>query len=108
MTIFTAVLLLLFCVLGLRAVRRPAAAAAGFGLPLESGNYVRVYGSRNLAIAAAAAALLARGGARARAVVLTAAAVLPLFDMAMLRAVAGRHVAALVLISTAAAFWWTR
>jgi hypothetical protein len=108
MTIITAVLLLLFCMLGVRAVGRPAAAATAFGLPDAPGNYVRVYGSRNLALALAAGALLALGDARALAVLLTAAAALPLFDMAMLRAVAVRHVMALVVLSSAAGLWWTR
>jgi len=105
----TVALLLVFVAQAMRAIGRPRSMAQRFGLPLangESGAFVRVYGSRNLAIAAAAAVMLALGDARGVAVVLSCAVPLTLFDMAVVGRPARPHVAALVLLAAAAASWW--
>ena len=116
-TALTLLLLTSFVALALRAIRTPKAAAAGFGLSLPDGGdaaFVRVYGSRNLAIAVSAGLLLALGQTRALAVVLGCAALLPLFDMAMLRASGRerppyhRHAVALLLLLTTDALWWVQ
>jgi hypothetical protein len=104
--VFTLLLLVLFGALAVRAIGDPPAAANGFGLPLGSSEYLRIYGSRNLALAVAAVALLALGETRALAIVLTCAAALPIFDMAILGAASPRHLASLVLVASAAALQW--
>jgi hypothetical protein len=105
-TVWSLLLMVLFGALALRAIGDPPAAANGFGLPLGSSEYVRIYGSRNLALAIAAVTLLALGETRALAIVLSCAAALPIFDMAILGAASPRHLAALVLVGSAAALQW--
>jgi len=114
-TLLTMVPLALLIPLAFRAIRNPRAAAAGFGLPLGPDtdvSFVRVYGSRNLSIAVASLVLLAAGHHQALAILLTCAAPLTLFDMALLRQGGsarppyGRHLVALVLLTTSAALWW--
>jgi hypothetical protein len=114
-TALTVLLLSLFVSLAIRAIRAPRRAAAGFGLALPDGHdasFVQVYGSRNLTIAVAAGLLLALGQTRGLAVLLGCAAVLPLFDMALLRSAGhasppyARHAVALVLLAVTAALWW--
>jgi Domain of unknown function (DUF4267) len=100
----TALLVLVFFALSIRAIRRPAETATAFGLPADG--FVRVYGSRNLAIAVIVAALLALRDARGVAVALTCAVPLTLFDMALVGAKA-RHVVSSVLLVAASALWWS-
>lgn len=100
----TLLLLALFCALALRAIVAPGAAASGFGLPPDE--FVRVYGSRTLALAMAAGILLAMRNTRGLAVVLGCAALLPLFDMALLGRPDPRHLVSLVLLGTSAVLWW--
>jgi hypothetical protein len=99
----TCLLCLVFLALSVRAIRQPAAAAEGFGVP--AAEFVPIYGSRNLALAAAVLALLALRELRGVAVVLSCAAPLTLFDLSRSRHKA-RHAAALVLLTAAAALWW--
>jgi hypothetical protein len=114
-TSLTALLLLAFLALALRAIRRPLAAAAGFGLPQPAGAdgvFVRVYGSRNLAIALASGATLVLGRHEALAILLTCATPLTLFDLSLLRGFGGahppygRHLVALALLLVTTTLWW--
>jgi hypothetical protein len=108
----TLLLLAVFLALAIRAIRTPLSAARGFGIPSpRPETFVRVYGSRNLAIASACGVLLALGDHRAVAVVLTCATPLTLFDLFLVNregvARAGvRHVVALALLGCAATLWW--
>jgi hypothetical protein len=102
-TAFTCLLVLVFLARSVRAIRQPAAAAEGFGVPPTE--FVPIYGSRNLALGAAALALLALHELRGLAVLLTCVAPLTLFDLSRSRHKA-RHAVALVLLTTAAALWW--
>jgi hypothetical protein len=99
----TVLLVLLFFALSVRAIVRPLDAATAFGLPPDG--FVRVYGSRNLAIAAMAAAFLALRDARGVAIVLTCAVPLTLFDMALVGTTV-RHIVSLVLLGAVSALWW--
>lgn len=99
----TILLVLLFFALSIRAIRRPAEAAAAFGLPVDG--FVRVYGSRNLAIAVIVTVFLVLRDARGVAVVLTSAVPLTLFDMALV-GMKARHLVSLLLLGVVSALWW--
>jgi hypothetical protein len=114
-TVLTSLLLLAFVVLALRGLIDPRQASARFGAPVSDAAgalFYRVYLSRNLVIVAASAILLVSRQWTALAVVLTVAALLPLFDMSVL-ALNGvtppaLHPVALVLLALTAALLWRR
>jgi hypothetical protein len=111
----TSLLLLAFVVLSLRGLMDPQAASARFGTPVSDAAgalFYRVYLSRNLVIGLVGAILLALRQWTPLAVLLTAAAVLPVFDMSVL-ALDGVtppafHPIALVLLALNAALLWRR
>jgi len=111
----TSLLLLAFVVLSLRGLMDPQAASARFGTPVSDAAgalFYRVYLSRNLVIVLVGAILLALRQWTPLAVLLTVAAVLPVFDMSVL-ALDGVtppafHPIALVLLALNAALLWRR
>src|SRR5205807_5571014 len=114
-TALTALLLLAFVVLALRGLVDPQQASARFGAPVSDAAgalFYRVYLSRNLVIVAVGAILLLSRQWTPLAIVLTVAAVLPVFDMSVL-ALNGvtppaLHPIALVLLALNAALLWRR
>ena len=85
--ILTALLLLGFAVLALRGLMDPQGASARFGTTVSDSAgtlFYKVYLSRNLVIVIAAAALLILRMWQALAILISATALLPLFDMAVL------------------------
>ncbi len=113
--ILTALLLLLFAVLALRGLVDPQGASARFGTTVSDSAgtlFYKVYLSRNLVIAIAGAALLGLRMWKALAILVSAAALLPIFDMAVLShngvTPPAFHTIALVLLALAAALLWRR
>jgi hypothetical protein len=114
-TVLTSLLLLAFVILVLRGLIDPQQASARFGAPVSDAAgamFYRVYLSRNLVIVAAGAVFLLSRQWTALAVLLTAAAFLPLFDMSVL-AINGvtppaLHPVALALLALTAALLWRR
>lgn len=113
--ILTALLLLLFAVLALRGMVDPQGASARFGTSVSDSAgtlFYKVYLSRNLVIAIAGAALLMLRMWKALAILVSAAALLPIFDMAVLSqngvAPPAFHPIALVLMLLAAVLLWRR
>jgi len=109
------VLLLGFAALSLRGLIDPQSASARFGTVVTdpAGTlFYRVYLSRNLVIVLVGAILLFTRLWTPLAILLTATALLPLFDMAVLSASGVTpplfHPAALVLIAITAALAWRR
>jgi len=114
-TALSALLLLGFAFLSLRGLIDPQSASARFGTAVSdpAGTlFYRVYLSRNLVIVAAGAVFLLKRQWTALAVLLSATAALPLFDMAVLSQSGVTppffHPAALVVIALAAALAWRR
>jgi hypothetical protein len=102
-------------VLSLRGFVDPQAASARFGAPASDAPgalFYRVYLSRNLVIAVSGAIFLLSRQWTALAVLLTAAAALPLFDMSvlLLNGVTPPpvHPVALALLGITAALLWRR
>jgi hypothetical protein len=113
--ILTALLLLLFAVLALRGMIDPQGASARFGTTVSDSTgalFYKVYLSRNLVIAIAGAALLILRMWKALAILVSASALLPIFDMAVLSQNGATppafHSIALVLLAIAAALLWRR
>jgi hypothetical protein len=114
-TVLTSLLLLAFVILVLRGLIDPQQASARFGAPVSDAAgalFYRVYLSRNLVIVAAGATFLLSRQWTALAILLTAAALLPLFDMSVL-ALNGvtppaLHPIALALLALTAALLWRR
>jgi hypothetical protein len=114
-TVLTSLLLLGFVALALRGLIDPQQASARFGAPVSDaagGLFYRVYLSRNLVIAVVSAIFLLSRQWSALAILLTVAALLPLFDMSVLVLSGVRppafHPLALVLLALAAALVWRR
>jgi Domain of unknown function (DUF4267) len=110
--VLTALLLL---GLSLRGLIDPQGASARFGAPVSDAAgalFYRVYLSRNLVIVVASAIFLLSRQWTALAVVLTVAALLPLFDMSVLVlngvTPPALHPVALVLLALTAALLWRR
>ena len=111
----TALLLLGFALLSLRGLIDPQNASARFGTSINDAAgalFYRVYLSRNLVIVAAGAIFLLSRQWVPLAVLVTATAALPLFDMSVL-ALSGVtppavHPIALALIALTAALLWRR
>jgi hypothetical protein len=85
--VLTSLLLLGFVILSLRGFIDPHTASARFGAPVSDAPgalFYRVYLSRNLVIAVSGLIFLLSRQWTALAVLLTAAAALPLFDMSVL------------------------
>ena len=113
--ILTALLLLGFAVLALRGLMDPQGASARFGATVSDSAgtlFYRVYLSRNLVIVIAAAALLFLRMWKALAILISATALLPIFDMAVLSqngvTPPAFHPIALVVLLIAAALLWRR
>ena len=113
--ILTALLLLGFAVLALRGLLDPQGASARFGATVSDSAgtlFYRVYLSRNLVIVIAAAALLFLRMWKALAILISATALLPIFDMAVLSqngvTPPAFHPIALVVLLIAAALLWRR
>jgi hypothetical protein len=114
-TALTALMLLAFVVLALRGLIDPQQASARFGAPVSDAAgalFYRVYLSRNLVIAAAGVIFLLSRQWTPLAILLTAAAFLPVFDMSVL-ALNGVtppafHPIALLLLALTAALLWRR
>ena len=114
-TVLTSLFLLAFVILVLRGLIDPQQASARFGAPVSDAAgalFYRVYLSRNLVIVAAGATFLLSRQWTALAILLTAAALLPLFDMSVL-ALNGvtppaLHPIALALLALTAALLWRR
>ena len=114
-TVLTSLLLVAYLVLVLRGLIDPQQASARFGVPVSDAAgalFYRVYLSRNLVIVVASAIFLLSRQWTALAVVLTVAALLPLFDMSVL-ALNGvtppaLHPVALVLLALTAGLLWRR
>lgn len=113
--ILTALLLFLFAGLALRGMVDPQGASARFGTAVSDGAgalFYKVYLSRNLVIAIAGAALLTLRMWKALAILVSVAALLPVFDMAVLSqngvTPPAFHPLALVLLAIAAALLWRR
>jgi hypothetical protein len=113
--VLTVLLLLGFAVLSLRGFIDPQAASARFGAPVSDAPgalFYRVYLSRNLVIGVSGAIFLLSRQWSALAVLLTAAAALPLFDMSvlLLNGVTPPpiHPVALALLGITAALLWRR
>lgn len=109
----TALLLLGFVFLSLRGLSVPEEASARFGLPVSDAAgtlFYRVYLSRNLVIAAAGLALLLRRQWTPLAILVTAATVLPIFDMVVLTldgvSPPAFHPIALVALGAATVLLW--
>ena len=114
-TILTALLLLGFTVLALRGLIDPQGASARFGTAVSDAAgalFYRVYLSRNLVIVIAGATLLILRMWKALAILISATALLPIFDMAVLSqngvTPPAFHPIALVLLLIAAALLWRR
>ncbi len=114
-TVLTSLLLLAFVILVLRGLIDPQQASARFGAPVSDAAgamFYRVYLSRNLVIVAAGAVFLLSRQWTALAVLLTAAAFLPVFDMSVLVqngvTPPAFHPIALVLLALTAALLWRR
>ena len=114
-TALTGLLLLGFAALALRGLIDPQSASARFGSAVSdpAGTlFYRVYLSRNLVIVLVGATLLFTRLWTPLAILLTATALLPLFDMAVLSASGVTpplfHPAALLLIAITAALAWRR
>ncbi len=113
--VLTSLLLLGFVALSLRGFIDPQAASARFGAPVSDTSgalFYRVYLSRNLVIAVSGAIFLLSRQWTALAVLLTAAAALPFFDMSMLLLSGVTpppvHPAALALLGITAVLLWRR
>ena len=113
--ILTALLLLGFAVLALRGLLDPQGASARFGTAVSDSPgalFYKVYLSRNLVIVIAGAALLFLRMWKALAILISATALLPIFDMAVLSQSGvtppAFHAIALVLLALAAALLWRR
>ncbi len=113
--ILTAMLLLLFAVLALRGLVDPQGASARFGTTVSDSAgtlFYKVYLSRNLVIVIAGAALLILRMWKALAILISAAALLPIFDMAVLTSSGTTppafHTIALGLLAITAALLWRR
>jgi hypothetical protein len=113
--ILTALLLLFFAVLAVRGMIDPQGASARFGTTVSDSAgalFYKVYLSRNLVIAIAGAALLILRMWKALAILVSASALLPIFDMAVLSqngvTPPAFHPIALVLLAVAAALLWRR
>jgi hypothetical protein len=103
-----------FAVLSLRGLIDPQQASARFGTPVQDAAgalFYRVYLSRNLVIVIAGAIFLLMRQWTPLAILVTATAALPLFDMSVL-SLGGTppvfHPVALVLILVTAALLWLR
>jgi hypothetical protein len=114
-TALTGLLLLGFAALALRGLIDPQSASARFGSAVSdpAGTlFYRVYLARNLVIVLVGATLLFTRLWTPLAILLTATALLPLFDMAVLSASGVTpplfHPAALLLIAITAALAWRR
>jgi len=93
----------------------PQGASARFGTPVSDSAgtlFYKVYLSRNLVIVIAAAALLVLRMWKALAILISATALLPIFDMAVLSQSGVTppvfHAVALVVLLIAAALLWRR
>jgi hypothetical protein len=113
--VLTSLLLLGFVILSLRGFVDPHTASARFGAPVSDAPgalFYRVYLSRNLVIAVSGLIFLLSRQWTALAVLLTAAAALPLFDMSvlLLNGVTPPpvHPVALALLGITAALLWRR
>lgn len=113
--VLTALLLIGFAVLSLRGTIDPQVASARFGAEVTDAAgtlFYRVYLSRNLVIVITGAVLLLMRQWTPLAVLLTATAVLPLFDMTVLSLNGVTppvfHPIALVLLAITAALLWRR
>jgi uncharacterized protein DUF4267 len=113
--VLTALLLLGLAALSIRGLIAPQQASGRFGAAVSdpAGTlFYRVYLSRNLAIVAAGAAFLLLRQWRPLAVLVTAAAALPVFDMSVLWLDGVTppvfHPIALVLLAVAAVLLWRR
>ena len=113
--VLTALLLIGFAVLSLRGTFNPQVASARFGAEVTDAAgalFYRVYLSRNLAIVMSGAVLLLMRQWTPLAVLLTATAALPLFDMTVLSLNGVMppvfHPIALVLLAITAALLWRR
>jgi hypothetical protein len=111
----TSLLLLGFAVLSLRGLIDPQPASLRFGMPVSDAAgalFYRVYLSRNLVIVASGAIFLLSGQWTPLAIVLTLAAVLPVFDMSVLSLNGVTpptfHPVALALIAITVALLWRR
>ena len=111
----TSLLLLAFAVLSLRGLIDPQTASARFGTPVSdiAGSlFYRVYLSRNLVIVASGAVFLLSRQWAPLAILLTMAAVLPVFDMSVLSlngvTPPAFHPVALALTAITAALLWRR
>lgn len=112
---FTALSLLGFLFLAVRGLAGPEQASAQFGLPVSDAAgalFYRVYLSRNLVITVTALIFLLRRQWTPLAILITATAALPIFDMAVLT-LSGTsppafHIIALVLLGATATLLWRR
>ena len=111
----TALLLLGFAALSLRGMIDPQLASARFGTPVSDAGgalFYRVYLSRNFVIAASGAIFLLTRQWRPLAILVTATAALPVFDMSVLTLGGATpplvHPIALALIGITAALLWRR
>jgi len=114
-TVLTALLLLGFAVLALRGLIDPQGASARFGTTVSDSAgalFYKVYLSRNLVIVIAGAALLILRMWKALAILISATALLPIFDMAVLSQSGvtppAFHAVVLVVLGLAAALLWRR
>jgi hypothetical protein len=113
--VLASLLLLGFAVLSLRGMADPQPASARFGMPVADAAgalFYRVYLSRNLVIVAAGAVFLLSRQWTPLAILLTATAALPVFDMSvlLLNGVTPPvfHPVALALLALAATLLWRR
>jgi Domain of unknown function (DUF4267) len=113
--VLTSLLLLGFAALSLRGFIDPQTASARFGAPVSDAPgalFYQVYLSRNLVIAVSGGIFLLSRQWSALAVLLTAAAALPVFDMSvlLLNGVTPPpiHPVALALLGITAALLWRR
>lgn len=113
--VLTALLLLGFAVLSLRGLINPQAASARFGSEVADtagGLFYRVYLSRNLVIVICGAIFLLLRQWLPLAILLTATAALPVFDMTVLSSSGVTppviHPMALALLALSAALLWRR
>jgi hypothetical protein len=111
--VLAALLVVGLAVVSVRGLIDPQQASLRFGFPVSDAAgalFYRVYLSRNLVIVAASAVFLIRRQWTLLAVLLTAAAVLPAFDMTVLTfdgvAPPAFHKLALALLAIAAALLW--
>jgi hypothetical protein len=113
--VLTSLLLLAFAVLSLRGLIDPRPASARFGSPVSDAAgalFYRVYLSRNLVIVVSGAIFLLSRQWTPLAILITAAAALPVFDMSVLSldgvTPPAFHPIALVLLALTAALLWRR